>query len=884
MRRLPLLLLLAALASSAAAASIPLRVDRVTRDVPVTFGVPFPKGALRSPDQVRVINGRGVEIPSQITEVNSWAPADESLQWIWVDMITDGSSGYTLEYGPAVRRTTLVQEPLKIVNSQRPAGGIDVDTGALRFHVTRGAGGFLDGAEFVNPGGATRVLESPSGRGSFLDLLDDSGLDPSRATVTFTTIEKGSGPLHAILRIEGEYRYARADNRPAPFVTRIHVWAGKPWMKILHTFTYTGIPDKRRLQEGQHAHVATRGSKLLVEDPTDKGFIEPNDRIAAAGLTLHLAEKATTVRTSTLEGSWWKSGAEDRAEIAVSGNPVSLLQTGPKPSRMPPAPESIGDKRIGGFSATVSEGANVLQNHERAAGWFSVEGARTGVAASFKDILQEYPKAFTVDPHASTLVASIWPDAVEPMSFARYSLKPENEEGIETLENGATGLAKTTELSIALHAAGDSAAAVRATRALVDPPVVTAAPRWYAASLAFGRLAPRASAHPELERALDTKFDWWLYNQSFVPWYGMWDYGDGKLNFDPTTGTWDIWGDNEPAEDLQLWMQFVRTGETRYARAAQALSRHSMDVDNIHWPAPAVYRGDTNTSSDYWKTLGQPEGSPYVGLGRRHGAQHWLKTLSAHVWVAGWLADYYLTGDHRGLDMAIQTGDMHLRTIFGEHDLTGRRLYLSIWNLSEVWNATKDPRYKKELDARLERLLALQKQQGDSLVVERYGYSHNYVIRGVDRFLSVNADADVKRTLESAIVRHARRVRDVPPFNHQMESYLSSLGALVAGYNLTGDEGMLREMKKRVDILKLDALGIEIAPGANQAEIAAAIEKASHLPSDPARPKDRAIWSATNGLRVFGWTHAFTIPYALRSLEDADLKAKPPLKKPAVTR
>ena len=53
MRRLPLLLLLAALASSAAAASIPLRVDRTTREAPVTFGVPFPKGALRSPDQVR---------------------------------------------------------------------------------------------------------------------------------------------------------------------------------------------------------------------------------------------------------------------------------------------------------------------------------------------------------------------------------------------------------------------------------------------------------------------------------------------------------------------------------------------------------------------------------------------------------------------------------------------------------------------------------------------------------------------------------------------------------------------------------------------------------------------------------------------------------------
>jgi hypothetical protein len=309
-----------------------------------------------------------------------------------------------------------------------------------------------------------------------------------------------------------------------------------------------------------------------------------------------------------------------------------------------------------------------------------------------------------------------------------------------------------------------------------------------------------------------------------------------------------------------------------------------MDVDNIHWPPSPVYRGDTNTSTDYWKTLTAPEGSPYVGLGRRHGAQHWLKTLSAHVWVAGWIADYHLTGDHRGLDMAIQTGDMHLRTIFGEHDLTGRRLYLSIWNLSEVWNATKDPRYKRELDLRLERLLALQRQQGDSLIVERYGYSHNYVIRGIDRFLSIDDNKEMKRELEGAIIRHARRVRDVPPLNHQMESYLSSLGALVAGYNLTEDAGMLREMKKRLEILKLDAVGLPITANARQTDLAAAIEKASRLPNDPARPNERALWAATNGLRVFGWTHAFTLPYALKTLEGIDLKNRPPLKKPTSTR
>jgi hypothetical protein len=47
-------------------------------------------------------------------------------------------------------------------------------------------------------------------------------------------------------------------------------------------------------------------------------------------------------------------------------------------------------------------------------------------------------------------------------------------------------------------------------------------------------------------------------------------------------------------------------------------------------------------------------------MGHRHAPQHWTHVLSAHVWVQGWLAGYYLTGDHRALDEAIQTAEMHV--------------------------------------------------------------------------------------------------------------------------------------------------------------------------------------------------------------------------------
>ena len=69
---------------AAAPARLPITVERHVEGAPLTFGVPFPKGALASPDQVRVLTAAGREVPSQVTEVATWEPADPSLKWIWV--------------------------------------------------------------------------------------------------------------------------------------------------------------------------------------------------------------------------------------------------------------------------------------------------------------------------------------------------------------------------------------------------------------------------------------------------------------------------------------------------------------------------------------------------------------------------------------------------------------------------------------------------------------------------------------------------------------------------------------------------------------------------------------------------------------------------------
>ena len=67
--------------------TIPVEVKDNVADTPQLLGIPIPEGTLYSPDHVRVLNARGQEIPSQITKVSTWDPADASIKWIWVFFI-----------------------------------------------------------------------------------------------------------------------------------------------------------------------------------------------------------------------------------------------------------------------------------------------------------------------------------------------------------------------------------------------------------------------------------------------------------------------------------------------------------------------------------------------------------------------------------------------------------------------------------------------------------------------------------------------------------------------------------------------------------------------------------------------------------------------------
>ena len=410
---------------SAGAERVPIRIERHRPDAPVVFGLPLPRGAASSPDNIRVVDAEGHEILAQVTEVATWEPVDASLKWVWIFFFAPQADHAFIEIGPDVTRRQ-PQSSFQIVNNQRPKGLLEVTTGALRFVVRQGPGGFLHQVQLDLGGDGFDaedvVAKGPRQRGSFVDLLDDAGPDHSRAVVEQTYIERGSGPLHAILRVEGRYEYGREDNPPAPFVTRIHAYAERSYLRVLHTFVYTGVPDKHRPLEGEYAHLATQADRIVELDESDPGWAVPDDRILEAGLRLDLQiQGARRVRTALLNGAWWRPGETRVVERAVTDRVVGIRQTGPKPDRQPPVPVSSGERRLDGFRADVVVGDSSVAEAERAAGWFDVSDDRWGVAVGVRHMLEEYPKGVRFDSSSGGLEALIWDGAAGPVSLARWS-------------------------------------------------------------------------------------------------------------------------------------------------------------------------------------------------------------------------------------------------------------------------------------------------------------------------------------------------------------------------------------------------------------------------------------------------------------------------------
>ena len=332
----------------------------------------------------------------------------------------------------------------------------------------------------------------------------------------------------------------------------------------------------------------------------------------------------------------------------------------------------------------------------RGCGWAALSGEQAGLAVGLREFWQNWPKSIEAAP--GELRLGICP-ALPPGLYDGKPLEEENKlyyalrGGVHTFK---VGVARTHELwATFFPGPADPARLARFFRAAEEPLLATPEPRHVSASRALGDFPPADPDRPEkycgydawLGRALDAHLERREKDREFgMLNFGDW-YGERRVN----------WGNLE--YDLQhgLFLQYVRTGQRRFFLRAEQAARHHIDVDVVHATNAQLKNpwGEPPQVGDIWlhacnHTGGYYENAP-LPVERTYQMGH--STNFGHVWVAGDLEYYYLTGDRRAREVAIEIADAmarHCPTSYGTHI---RSLGWPMILLLAAYEATGDEKY-----------------------------------------------------------------------------------------------------------------------------------------------------------------------------------------------
>jgi hypothetical protein len=292
---------------------------------------------------------------------------------------------------------------------------------------------------------------------------------------------------------------------------------------------------------------------------------------------------------------------------------------------------------------------------ERASGLGYVGGVSGGFAFGLRDFWQRHPTQLDIRNAATDeaeVTVWLWSPEAGPMDMRFYhdgmgeDTYAKQTEGLnityedyEPAFGTPYGISRTNELTLWALPATPTAARLgaMADQVRTPPQLINPVAHLLDAKVFGGLFAPVDRAHPVkavIEDHLDFLFGFYQKQVEQRHWYGFWNYGDIMHTFDEDRLVWryDVggyaWDNSELSPDLWLWYAFLRSGRADIYRFAEAMTRHTGEVDVYH--------------------LGQ-----WAGLGTRHGVQHWADSakqqrISTAIYRRIF---YFLTADERVGDL-----------------------------------------------------------------------------------------------------------------------------------------------------------------------------------------------------------------------------------------
>ncbi len=679
-----------------------------------TWGVPWPQGAYPRKQAFRAKAADGAAVALQTWPIAYWP--DGSLKWT-AHAVGAGAlgAGLTIEPGKADPKASSGAAGVRVTES--PAA-VEVSTGPATWRFPRDGSALIASAArgdrevlrnvrlVLQTQDAPEIDTAPVGRKTFESVLDK-------------LVVEQNGPVRAVIRVEG--RHKGADRAWAPFIVRFYAYAGADSLRMMHTFIF----------DGDAAKDFVCGLGVTADVPMADELYDRHVRFTGqdGGLWAEAVKPLTGLRRDP--------GAAFRdAQIAGRKVPPADQMAAPVRAGLHLIPAwgdfLLSQPTADGFTIRKRTAPGHAWIHSdgggRASGVAYVGGASGGAAIGLGNFWRAPPTALEVQGAAgevARLTAWLWsPDApVMDTRFYHDGLSMETHaqetEGLnityEDYEKNwgtPTGVARTTELRLwALDTTPARDAFPKMAQMNDKPPRLMATPERVHAANVLGAWSLPDRSTPQrarIEDRQDQLLNFYLGQIAQRRWYGFWDYGDVMHSYDVDRHVWryDIggfaWDNSELSTDLWLWLSYLRGGRADVFRMAEAMTRHTGEVDVYHV-------------------------GPYRGLGTRHGVQHWGDS-SKQPRVSNAIYRriyYYLTADER-------VGDLMRDLVDGDEALTrvniGRKLEDGAWPKGKIrasfgtdwsslcgawfteWERTGDVRWRDRILAGMKSIAALQKQ------------------------------------------------------------------------------------------------------------------------------------------------------------------------------
>jgi YetA-like protein len=612
-----------------------------------TFGVPFARGDVGSADVLSVTNAHGEPVLCQAWPTATWP--DGSVKWAGIALgaFAEATDSLSVEVGADRRLASVDPTALSCTHG---ADEIVVDTGVLRCVVA------LSGDHLIRSIERDGVVVAERGRlvSSVVDTVDENAAivrqTSFQSRVTEAVLES-SGPARAVVRITGTHSGAGRDW--LPYVVRLYFYAGARSIRMMHSFVWDGdeqqdflaslgvrfdVPLRDALHD-RHVRIAGADGGFLVE--------------AVRGITGLRRDPGEKVRAAQVEGRGTPPTGEWNTQVS---DRIGLIPAWPD--------YTLSQLSSDGFCLRKRTGHDFpwidVAGGTRAEGYAYLGGPSGGFGVGVRDFWQSYPVGIDIRSASAEhgeLTTWLYSPAAPPMDLRFYhdglgqDTYAKQLEGLEITyedyEEGfgtPYGVARTHELTLFAYEATPATPELAAdVRHSSRPALLQASPGYLQSAGVFGdwSLVDRAtSSRAALEDKLDFLFDYYRSQVEQRRWYGFWNYGDVMHTYDRDRHVWryDVggyaWDNSELSPDLWLWYAYLRSGRADIFRFAEAMTRHTGEVDGYH--------------------LGR-----WAGLGSRHNVQHWGCSAKQHRISSPAYRRfyYYLTADERTGDLLSELVD-----------------------------------------------------------------------------------------------------------------------------------------------------------------------------------------------------------------------------------